>query len=128
MRTLRSARLLVLGLAAIALVGLAVSVYASSCPNLRDNGFKATVNTSIYTGPPPIPVCLKGANLIEVQVTVKEDFGFGSASASTVVCGVLGETVSFNLLGATHTFSLSSGTTWQDVYDGRCDAIDYEAN
>ncbi len=107
----------------------AVTIVASATPcTVKASPCKADVATSVYTGGPPIPVCLAGADIYTVTVTgrCKTTGNFGPASS--LVCSKLGTAFSFSEDGRTHTIGISSGRTWEQAHNGNCDAITYSVS
>lgn len=93
---------------------------------IANDGCRAIIDTSIYTGPPPYPVCLIGVPLIQVDVTVTCKDGSGG-STSAVRCGILSDPVSFTVGGKTHIVYPDNGYDWEDTLTN-CDALVYKNN
>jgi hypothetical protein len=111
-------------LALALMTSLSLMAKPSDDCQLSNGGCRAFVSTSVYTGPPPIPICLIGVPLVQVDVTISCKAG-GGGSTTAVRCGALSDPVIIDDGGTSHIIYPDDGYDWEDALDD-CSVLVYK--
>ncbi len=109
-------------------VGSAVGSGSTTCYK-SDNGCRATITLTEYTGPPPYPVCEQGVPFVLVSFSTDcVASGCSGGPETAILCGSQNNVLTYSACGKTHTLALTPGTSWEDVLNGHCGGLRYNAS